>query len=176
LGGEKDVVRLLRRLLLIAVGVVAAILGLVGAAFLVAYIPASSRVSAELAELPPQLRPPPDAFFEAAICVHHHGVSHLAARKLLTADGLRHTRATTRAARYFIWTQAVERRSAADRMALFANNIRHKAGSGLVSGARAYFSKEPAELTRAEALELVLADYTNSPNSKHVEFLRGSCS
>jgi hypothetical protein len=176
LSGEKDVVRILRRLFLIAGAAVAAIPVLVAAAFLAAYIPASARVSAELAELPPQLRPPPDVFFEAAICVHHHGVSHLAARKLLTADGLNQTRAITWAARYFIWTQAVERRPAADGMALFANSIRHKAGSGLLSGARAYFSNELAELTRAEALELVLADYTSSPNSKHVESLRRSCS
>jgi membrane carboxypeptidase/penicillin-binding protein PbpC len=60
-------------------------------------------------------------------------------------------------------------------MALFANSISHKAGSGLVSGAQAYFSKEPTDLTRAEALELILADYTNSPDSKHIEFLRRAC-
>ena len=176
LGGEKNVVRLLRRLILIAGGVVAAVLVLVATAILAVYLPASARVSAALAEVPPQLRPPPDVFFEAAICVHHHGVSDVVARRLLTADGLSRTRAITWAARYFIWTQAVERRPAADRMALFANSISNKAGSGLVSGAQAYFSKEPTDLTRAEALELILADYTNSPDSKHIEFLRRACS
>ncbi len=169
--------RLFRRALLITGGVIAALLLILVAAFSALYLPASARVSAALSEVPRELRPPPAVFFEAAVCVHHHGVSHLAARKLLTADGLNRTRALTWAARYAVWTQAVEWQPADDAMALFANNIHHKAGSGLLSGAHAYFSKQPAELTRAEALELILADaYPSPPRSNHLEFLRRTCS
>lgn len=169
--------RLFRRALLIAGGSAVAILAASIAAFLALYLPASAEVSSALSEVPPELRPPPDLFFEAAICVHHHGVGHLAARQLLTADGLNRTRAITWAARYFVWTQAVERRSSDEVMALFANHIHHSEGSGLVSGARAYFAKSPAELTRAEALELVIADaYPKATPPDRLEFLRRSCS
>ena len=149
---------MIRRGLLIAGALVVVAALAVAGTLVVLYLPARAKISSALSAVPDELRPPPDSFVEAASCVHRHGVAHLVARKLLVSEGLDHARAIVWTARYIVWTEAVDRLFPEDAMALYADTLNHKAGVGLLSGARAYFSKRPAELTRGEAVEFVLAD------------------
>ena len=169
--------RILWRLFLIIGAVaVAGTLAVVGTVVAL-YIPARSKISSALSNVPAGLRPPPAALVAAATCVHDRGVGRIVARKLLTAEGLDRSRAIVWTARYIVWTEAVDLLSADDAMALYADTLHHEVGVGLVSGARAYFSKGPPELTRAEALELVLADaYPTFAPADRLERLRRSCS
>jgi hypothetical protein len=165
-----------RRALLIGGSFVALLAVASVASFLSVYLPAARRVSSALAEVPDELHPPPAAFVRATLCVHPNGVSHIAARRLLSASGHTGGRALAWAVRYYVWTKAVQWRSTDGGVGLFANTMIHKAGSGLVAGAQAYFGKAPAELTPSESLDLIVAD--KSPDGlapERLEALRRRC-
>ena len=137
------------------------------AAFFALYVPAARAVSVALAAIPPDLRPLSQDFERTTLCVHTRGVAHLAARRLLFASGNAEGRAIVWSARYFVWTKAIEWGSADEGLTLFANTMVHKAGAGLSLGAHAYFQKSPSDLTPAEVLELIAADWSPqgvSPN------------
>lgn len=165
-----------KRVLLIGGSFVALlVLGSV-ATFSLSYLSAARRVSSALAEVPDELEPLPAVFVRTTLCVHPNGVGHIAARRLLSASGRTGGTPLAWAARYYVWTRAVQWRSTDGGLRLFANTMIHKAGSGLVAGAQAYFGKAPADLTPSEALDLLVADRSPSGLAPdRLEALRRRC-
>jgi hypothetical protein len=102
---------------------------------------------------------PSHEFYEAALRVHHHGVAHIAARRLLGDFKLNETRSLNWQYRYAMWSYLLPiTRSPEEIMALYADTMVFESHRGLAAASSHYFSAPPSELSYDEALHLVVMD------------------